>query len=77
MRTIVSLAQALGLDVVAEGVETAHQLVQLRDLGCQFGQGYFFSRPLAALAASAMLEEPPDWLEQMNIEEPEIARTAQ
>ncbi len=76
VRTIVSLAQALGLDVVAEGVETARQLVQLRELGCQFGQGYFFSRPLTALAASAMLAEPPDWMEQMSLEEPEIARAA-
>ena len=45
VRTIISLAKGLGLDVVAEGVETESQLFQLRDLGCQFGQGYFFSRP--------------------------------
>jgi EAL domain-containing protein (putative c-di-GMP-specific phosphodiesterase class I) len=63
VRTMVTLADVLGLDVVAEGVETALQFAQLQDLGCQFGQGYFFSRPLTAVAASAMLEEPPDWLE--------------
>jgi diguanylate cyclase (GGDEF)-like protein/PAS domain S-box-containing protein len=63
VRTIVSLAQVLGLDVVAEGVETARQLAQLQDLGCQLGQGYFFSRPLTAQAASAMLEQPPGPLE--------------
>jgi EAL domain-containing protein (putative c-di-GMP-specific phosphodiesterase class I) len=74
VRTLVSLANILGLDVVAEGVEKAHQLVQLRDLGCQFGQGYFFSRPLASGAATAMLTEPPDWLEQLNRDEPEIER---
>ena len=61
VRTIVSLAKILGLDVVAEGVEKAHQLVQLQDLGCQFGQGYFFSRPLTASAATALLAQPPDW----------------
>jgi predicted signal transduction protein with EAL and GGDEF domain len=44
-------------------VETARQLAQLQDLGCQLGQGYFFSRPLTAQAASAMLEQPPGSLE--------------
>ena len=76
VRTIVSLAKELGLDVIAEGVETARQLVQLRELGCQFAQGYYFSRPLTAEAASAMLEAPPDWSERLNLEEPEIASTA-
>jgi diguanylate cyclase (GGDEF)-like protein/PAS domain S-box-containing protein len=70
VRTIVSLANILGLDVVAEGVEKAHQWVQLRDLGCQFGQGYFFSPPLSSGAATTMLTEPPDWLEQLNHDEP-------
>jgi diguanylate cyclase (GGDEF)-like protein/PAS domain S-box-containing protein len=65
VRTMITLADVLGLDVVAEGVETALQFAQLRDLGCQFGQGYFFSRPLTAEAAGALLEEPPDWLESI------------
>jgi diguanylate cyclase (GGDEF)-like protein/PAS domain S-box-containing protein len=46
VRTISGLAQNLGMDVVAEGVETPEQLEILRALGCQFGQGYFFSKPL-------------------------------
>ncbi len=62
VRTIISLAQVLGLDVVAEGVETAAQMALLRDLGCHFGQGYFFSRPVPAEAATALLEESPRWL---------------
>ena len=45
---VLRLAETLGVDVVAEGVETAGQLDTLRALGCQFGQGYFFSRPVAA-----------------------------
>ena len=42
---VVGLAHALGLEVVAEGVETEAQLAELRDLGCDFAQGYLFSRP--------------------------------
>ena len=61
VRTILSLARSLRLDVVAEGVETASQLSQLKDLGCQFGQGYFFSKPLSAEEASELLADPPDW----------------
>ncbi|MGB7404658.1 MAG: EAL domain-containing protein [Pacificimonas sp.] len=43
---IVSLARALGMKTVAEGVETAEQRLALRDAGCDMGQGYFFSHPL-------------------------------
>jgi diguanylate cyclase (GGDEF)-like protein/PAS domain S-box-containing protein len=46
VRTIVGLAQNLGMDVVAEGVETPDQIVTLKALGCEYGQGYFFSKPL-------------------------------
>ena len=45
MRTIVELARVLGMDVVAEGIETLEQYDLLRQLGCRFGQGYLFSRP--------------------------------
>ena len=46
VRTIVALAQNLGMDVVAEGVETEDQLRLLRKLECENGQGYLFSTPL-------------------------------
>ncbi|HJU55042.1 MAG TPA: EAL domain-containing protein [Pyrinomonadaceae bacterium] len=46
VRTIVGLAQNLGMDVVAEGVETPEQVETLTALGCEYGQGYFFSKPL-------------------------------
>jgi len=46
VRTIVALAQNLGMDVVAEGVETEDQLMLLRKLECEHGQGYLFSTPL-------------------------------
>ena len=46
IETIITLAQNLNMDVVAEGIENQEQLTILRRLGCQFGQGYFFSKPL-------------------------------
>jgi len=73
VRTIISLAKGLGLDVVAEGVETESQLFQLKDLGCHFGQGYFFSRPLSAEAAGALLSDPPHWFESSIRDVPVIA----
>ena len=45
---VVKLGHSLGLTVVAEGVETPLQLTRLRDLGCEFGQGYLFGRPQPA-----------------------------
>ena len=49
VRTIVALARSLNLKVTAEGVETAAQLEQLRVLGCEFGQGFLFAKPLSAV----------------------------
>jgi diguanylate cyclase (GGDEF)-like protein/PAS domain S-box-containing protein len=58
VRAIIELGQALGLEVVAEGIERADQLDPLRALGCRFGQGYLFSRPLEADALSALIAGP-------------------
>jgi EAL domain-containing protein (putative c-di-GMP-specific phosphodiesterase class I) len=52
---IVHLAHALGLKVVAEGVEEPHQATLLRDMGCEYGQGYLFSRPIDAEATEKLL----------------------
>ncbi len=46
-RTIVSLSNTLQLSTVAEGIENIEQSGVLRELGCEFGQGYFFARPMA------------------------------
>ena len=46
VKTILSLGKNLGMKVVAEGVETPEQVSQLRAFGCEFAQGYYFSRPL-------------------------------
>ncbi|NEQ35057.1 MAG: EAL domain-containing protein [Okeania sp. SIO3I5] len=55
VRAIVTLAHSLGLDVVAEGIETEEQLTQLKDLGCEYGQGYLFSKPVNVTEATALL----------------------
>jgi diguanylate cyclase (GGDEF)-like protein/PAS domain S-box-containing protein len=57
VRTIVSLAHTLRMEVVAEGVETCGQRTQLEALGCEYSQGYFFSKPLPSAAASAYLAD--------------------
>jgi diguanylate cyclase (GGDEF)-like protein len=61
VRTVIALAKALNLDVVAEGIETIHQLHQLRILGCEHGQGYLFSRPLPAPEIDPILEDKTRW----------------
>ncbi|AUB37059.1 DNA-binding response regulator, OmpR family, containings REC and winged-helix [Nostoc flagelliforme CCNUN1] len=55
IETIITLAHKLGMDVTAEGVETKEQLAFLRNLNCECGQGYFFSRPLDNTAAVALI----------------------
>jgi EAL domain-containing protein (putative c-di-GMP-specific phosphodiesterase class I) len=55
-RGILTLGQTLGLETVAEGIETAEQLAVLRELGCRLGQGYYFARPLGPAAVDALLE---------------------
>ncbi len=54
-QAIVSVGQALGKKIVAEGLETAEQVAHLKQLGCNFGQGYYFSRPLDAKKATELL----------------------
>jgi EAL domain-containing protein (putative c-di-GMP-specific phosphodiesterase class I) len=68
VRTIVELARVLGMEVVAEGIETQEQYGLLRQLGCRFGQGFLFSRPVTADAISEMLRLPGRIL-------PELAET--
>jgi len=56
MQAIVTLGHTLGLRVVAEGVETAAQLAQVRALGCDLVQGYYVARPQSAAAITALLD---------------------
>lgn len=55
VKAIVTLAHTLGMDAVAEGIETSEQLAQLKSLACEQGQGYFFSKPLDSQAATELL----------------------
>ena len=64
VRTIIVLAHSLGLDVTAEGIETVGQLNILRDLGCECGQGYYFSRPVDMPTTTDLLNGLPHWLSQ-------------
>ena len=55
VQAVISLAHGLGIDVVAEGIETGEQLARLRELACDRGQGYFYARPLPADALARLL----------------------
>lgn len=57
VRTILMLAENLGMDVVAEGVETQEQMALLRQLSCQSGQGYFFSKPMRVHEAEQIISD--------------------
>lgn len=56
VQTIVTLAKNLGMEVVAEGIETVDQLTQLQKLGCKYGQGFCFSQPLDSLAVEKLID---------------------
>ncbi|HEY2380636.1 MAG TPA: EAL domain-containing protein [Terriglobia bacterium] len=56
--SIMRLAQKLGLDVVAEGVETEEQLVFLKEVECKFAQGFYFSKPMRAEDAEKLMMSP-------------------
>jgi diguanylate cyclase (GGDEF)-like protein len=60
VRVIITLAKTLGMDAISEGVETLQQLQQLRALGCEFGQGYLFAKPLSPSAVESVLLHYPD-----------------
>lgn len=61
VRTVIALAKALNLNIIAEGIETIHQLHQLRILGSEYGQGFLFSRPIPLEEAEALLEDKERW----------------
>jgi diguanylate cyclase (GGDEF)-like protein len=61
VKTIITLAHQLGRQVIAEGVETAEHLAILKSLGCEYGQGYFFAKPLAPEEVDILLASGRRW----------------
>jgi len=61
VRTVIALAKALRLKVVAEGIESIHQFHQLRILGCEYGQGYLFSKPLPVKEIERLIHDNTRW----------------
>jgi EAL domain-containing protein (putative c-di-GMP-specific phosphodiesterase class I) len=61
VRAIVTLAHNLNMNVIAEGIETAKQLAQLKALGAEYGQGYFFAKPLTFEAVETLITSIPHW----------------
>ncbi len=64
VQNVISFAHTLGKTVVAEGIETPEHLSALVEMGCEYGQGYLFAKPLAPEAVAALLRaEAPAWVE--------------
>lgn len=61
IRSVLDLAHNLNMRVVAEGIETVSQLKLLRDWGCDYAQGFFFSKPLGATDLFSLLRDDPVW----------------
>ncbi|HWP92048.1 MAG TPA: EAL domain-containing protein [Thermodesulfobacteriota bacterium] len=61
VRAIIMLAHGLGMDVTAEGIETANQLTKLRLMKCTHGQGYYFSKPMDCESTRALIAAQPSW----------------
>jgi diguanylate cyclase (GGDEF)-like protein len=65
-RTVVQLGRELGLQVIAEGIEQPRQLSALREMGCDYGQGFLIARPMAALGVEALIRSSGEAADQPN-----------
>jgi EAL domain-containing protein (putative c-di-GMP-specific phosphodiesterase class I) len=73
VRTVVALAKALNLKVLAEGIESIHQFHQLRVLRCEYGQGFLFSKPLPISEIERLLADNNRWKNILPTSVPDVA----
>ena len=64
VQAVIHMGQALQMTTLAEGVETAHHVIELRELNCDIAQGFHFARPVTADRFAEMLAAGDDWLER-------------
>lgn len=69
VKSILTLAESMNLEVIAEGVETGEQVVRLRTLGCQLGQGYYFAQPLEPAAVENLFIELQNSMSTRSVDE--------
>lgn len=62
IRSIALLAHNLGMDIIAEGVETDRHMRRLNELNCEFGQGYYFASPLPAERITELIRDGQSWI---------------
>jgi diguanylate cyclase (GGDEF)-like protein/PAS domain S-box-containing protein len=62
VRLVIALARTLGIESVAEGIESQANAAEIRRLGCDVGQGFYFSKALRAIDAAGLLDENPEYL---------------
>jgi EAL domain-containing protein (putative c-di-GMP-specific phosphodiesterase class I) len=61
VNSVVQLALGLDMNIVAEGIEEKTQMDALRELGCQYGQGYYMAKPATAEKTVELIESRPSW----------------
>ncbi len=59
-RTVVQVGRDLGLRVIAQGIEQPRQLAALREMGCEYGQGFLLARPMGAPGVEALIRTSDD-----------------
>ena len=65
-RTVVQVGRELGLQVIAEGIEQPRQLSALREMGCNYGQGFLVARPMAAPGVEALIRTSGEACDEPN-----------
>lgn len=76
VNTIISLARTLNMDVIAEGIETEDEALHLKNLGCERGQGYWFSPPMCQQKLEEHLQAGPQWRVQQQPIDPNLSVSA-